>query len=147
MREDKGNLWTYPGVAVRVVTTNGVVKNNGALVMGRGCAQQLRDSMPGVDLMLGQHVRKNGNVPCRIALPGRPFDIWTMPVKHKWDEPADIDLIRLSATKMMRLARTYGVGNVVIPRPGCGNGQLQWSTVRHELSPILDDRFIAITFK
>jgi len=37
MKEDKGDLWGYPA-DYRCVTTNGVVKPNGKLVMGAGVA-------------------------------------------------------------------------------------------------------------
>ena len=41
MREVVGNLWTYPA-DIRVITTNGTVKNDGTCVMGRGCAAEAK---------------------------------------------------------------------------------------------------------
>jgi formylmethanofuran dehydrogenase subunit D len=38
---------------VVVVTTNGTIKKDGACVMGRGIARQVRDSIPGIDKRLG----------------------------------------------------------------------------------------------
>jgi hypothetical protein len=36
---------------------------------------------------------------------------------------------------------------VVLPRPGCGAGELDWTRfVRPALTALLDDRFVAITF-
>jgi hypothetical protein len=35
--------------------------------------------------------------------------------------------------------------NVLVPRPGCGNGQLDWEDVKPILLDHFDDRFIVVT--
>lgn len=142
MIEVRGNLWEYPA-DVRVITTNGFVKKNGECVMGRGCAQEAARKYPELPHILGMAIQSEGNV--AMFFPMKDDYLVTFPVKHNWFEKADLDLIAQSARKIASMA---GLRNkvIVVPRPGCGNGQLKWEDVRPVLEPILDDRFHIITF-
>ena len=42
---NEADLWLF--------TANGVIKRNGALVMGAGIAKTVRDKWPGIDLKIG----------------------------------------------------------------------------------------------
>lgn len=142
MIEVKGDLWSYVPASVRLITTNGTVKGwSGRAVMGRGCALEALNMTPGVDKLLGDYLTKYGNRPFYLTA-----DIGTFPVKHEWYEKADLDLIRDSAYKIVEMADGFGWQNVVLPRPGCGNGKLQWSEVRATIGSILDERFKVITW-
>lgn len=139
MIEDRGNLWTYPANLV-VITTNGFVKNNGAAVMGRGCALEATKKFPGIEFELGKLLSERGN---HVHLL-RP-SLATFPVKHNWWEVADMDLIAQSAHELVEISKNYS--RVVIPRPGCGNGKLDWKDVKPVIAPILvGEKFIVITF-
>lgn len=146
MREDIGNLWEYPSDAI-VITTNGFVKKNGEAVMGRGCAWEAAQMMPWLPASLGLSIKQDGNIVqdfgYRQELKKR---LLTMPVKHNWFEPADINLIEESAHGLRYLVHICELEKVVMPRPGCGNGQLSWQDVKPVLDKILDDRFVAITW-
>ena len=146
MIEVTGNLWTYPA-DVRVITTNGTVKKNGECVMGRGCAAEAKRRFPLIASELGDHIRKNGNVPCHFMGDLYDCDIITFPVKHQWFQRADPALIAQSAKTLLQLLE-FEAGDITIclPRPGCGNGGLRWEDVKPILEPILDDRFHVITF-
>ena len=141
MREAYGNLWDYPA-DIRVITTNGAVKKNGAVVMGRGCARQARDKYPGLDKKLGDLVTMHGNRAFRIV----GTDIATLPVKTHWKNPAEIPLIVRSCMQLMQMADKFGWESIVVPRPGCGNGQLSWNHVKPSVEGVLDDRFTVITY-
>lgn len=140
MRELEGvDLWEVPA-QVRVVTTNGVVRKDGACVMGRGCAEEAARRWPEVAYNLGSSIKKRGNI-CHIIY-GNPL-IVSMPVKHRFWEAADIDLIKDSAAQLVMMADENNWTSLALPRPGCGNGRLYWlRDVRPILLPILDDRFI-----
>lgn len=118
-----GNLWLAPRSEHEpmVVTTNGFVKRNGECVMGRGIARQVRDGVPGSALKLGELIARHGNRPFRLYP-----DIWTMPVKHNWMEQADLDLMAESLVDLAKMAERWQPELIRFPRPGCGNGGLDW---------------------
>ena len=143
MIEVTGNLWDYEADAI-VITTNGTVKKNGSAVMGRGCAFEAKQRFPGLDALLGARLTQaNMNIP--FILHQGPPALISFPVKHNWWEKADIDLIKQSAYTLAGLCAKDNA--IVMPRPGCGNGKLDWCDVRKVLEPILDDRFHVITFR
>ena len=63
-----------------------------------------------------------------------------------WACMARYDIIERSAKELVEVANEFDWRHIVIPRPGAGAGGLAWSDVKSILSPILDDRFYAITF-
>lgn len=75
MREATGNLWDA-NVDAYVITTNGTLKKDGTLVMGKGCAREARDMFPGIDKLVGKEVAARGNVPIvfrakvEVGIPG-----------------------------------------------------------------------------
>ncbi len=60
MKETQGNIWEIP-CKFRVITTNGQVRKDGRLVMGKGIALQARERFPGIDVILGDMVNLHGN--------------------------------------------------------------------------------------
>jgi hypothetical protein len=151
VREELCDLWERPA-DIRVITTNGFVKKNGEAVMGRGCAQEAKRRYPGMDLRLGERINRDGNhVHCLIdpmSGIGNTTGLLSFPVKHNWWEPADYDLIVRSAGELVDMvdSRWPFLGDVVVPRPGCGNGQRSWAEVRPLLEPHFDDRFIVVGY-
>jgi len=138
MKEARGNLWSFPGH--KVITTNGFVKKSGECVMGRGCAKEAADMFPHLPIQLGECIGLAGNHVYWFS----EYDLITFPVKHNWFEKADINLIRRSARELNRLADKIG-GTFVLPRPGCGNGLLDWEQVKPILQ-FLDDNFLVVTY-
>lgn len=145
MNEALGDLWTGAADAI-VITTNGTVRRDGALVMGRGCALQAKRRFPGIEYKAGSMVEHYGNRALNLGLFLPRTRIWTMPVKHNWWETADIQLIAESARQLMEMADRFSADAIRMPRPGCGNGNLNWQDVEPVLADILDDRFTAITY-
>ena len=176
MKEITGNLFDQEVDAI-CITTNGFVKKNGRSVAGKGCARTARDKWPNFDLELGRNIRNLGNVPAIVLEKvgsERPYTIFSFPVKpgrvtcdpiksnvvaHMqpkfqsgdgvpgWAAKAEIPIILDSAQKLVTLVDALGYDNIVLPRPGCGAGELYWSEVGPKLHRILDDRFSCITFK
>jgi hypothetical protein len=148
MRQVLGNLWDELA-DVHVITTNGYVKSNGACVMGRGCAREARDAFPGLDLKLGSYLQQHGNRPFHLGIwsdrLGSVYRLATFPTKHVWSQQSDLALIHQSAIQLVEMADKFGWEEIVMPRPGCGNGGLVWADVFTALVPVLDDRFKVIT--
>jgi hypothetical protein len=150
MREIRGDIMkliTTGEYDAFCITTNGCVKANGECVMGRGIALTCRDKYPGLAKHLGSHIREYGNHAFSLAtIKKTGVRILSFPVKHKWNEVADVELIKRSAGELMDLADKYDLNNILLPRPGCGNGLLKWSVVKSAIEPILDKRVIVATF-
>lgn len=141
-----------------VVTTNMVVER-GRAVMGAGVAKVIAQAFPEAPSILGQRLRHFGNVPILIGFWGQQAGfkeqwdklhtkpLWSFPTKHHWKDPSDIRLIIQSAKLLDWELKKYFGGarfSCAIPRPGCSNGGLEWSTVRTHLEPILDDNYLII---
>lgn len=154
MKEVTGNLWTTPA-DIKCITTNGDTNARGEAVMGRGCAREAKDRYPGLARHFARRLAQHGNVVQRlttILTDGRwEFDLLSFPVKHHWHEAADLPLIERSARDLVAYVDLWTLRRerspfVLLPRPGCGNGQLTWDEVRPVIEPLLDDRFTIITF-
>ena len=172
MKEAYGNIWDlalgnlccqcnrYP----IVVTTNGFVRNNGALVMGRGIAKEAAALYPNLPFMFGEIIRLHGNnvhlfvmvdEQSFISVPVKPRgQIWTdsnvvrhMQSKFKygdyvpgWACKAELPLIERS---LQQLATLWIEDHpIYCPRFGCGAGELNWRDVAPLCHKHLDDRFI-----
>lgn len=146
MKEITGNIFDIPDADAICVTTNGVVKRNGELVMGAGIAKQFAERYPDLPQFLGNLVTLHGNQPYIFnATPlARPVVV-SFPSKYDWKNPSSLDLIRRSALYLRDMVELKEWKKVVLPRPGCGYGGLKWETVKKVIEPILDDRFYIIT--
>lgn len=142
MREIKGNLFEQEVNAI-VITTNGFVKTDGKAVMGAGVAKQARDIYSGIDKMLGSRIKEYGNH-VFVLTDQIPFVV-SFPVKHVWNEPADLQLIERSCQELVTLTSKKGWKSVVIPKPGCGSGKRNWEKeVKLICGKYFDDRFLVI---
>ncbi len=143
------------------VTTNGYVryrKERPRAVMGRGVAYQLRVWMPDAEYRLGKHLVQNGNVPgvlgrinsttivsfpvkkecgiwpCEVVghVPSRKFSPGDR-IPGFWLK-ADPETIRKSAHELATLIKKEGWQKVLLPKPGCGAGELRWKDVARVLA-------------
>lgn len=158
MQETNGDMWTHPA-EVKAVTTNGSFSRlTGNAMMGAGCAGECRTKYPETVHTLGKLLKEKGSHvhlirdgdPYIVSYPTIPDDEWRdnhPDFKEHWASP--IELVVESAKELVTLMDTdprLQGKTCVIPRPGCGIGGLKWEDVKPHLEPILDDRFIIITF-
>jgi hypothetical protein len=144
-----------PGDAI-CITTNGFVKKNGEAVMGAGIAKEAKGFYPELPKLLGSAIKEGGNHVAVFWGLDRKMnyldgllierDIISFPVKHNWWEQADTSLIRRSCEELIYWMDEGHIESALLPRPGCGNGKLDWSDVKREIEPILDDRISVVTF-
>lgn len=125
------------------ITTNGEVKKNGEAVMGRGIALTAKSKFKGIERRLANRLNLHGNHVYVLGLTkhGR---VLSFPTKRRWRDSSHIDLIVSSAKQLVEKADEHNMKQVLLTRPGCGNGNLNWSTVKQELVSIFDDRFIIV---
>ena len=145
MQEIQGNIWDQKCDWL-CVTTNGIIKKNGCAVMGKGIALQAKQRYPYIDKILAQKIQKNGNIVSPlIKVDGHC--ILSFPTKHHWKDSSDLELIKESATQLKTHFDEQSEKPVVIlPRPGCSNGKLDWADVKAIIEPILiDDNFLVIS--
>ena len=143
MRELVADLWEVPAFA-RVITTNGTVRKDGKLVMGRGCAYEATLKYTDIAKRLGAQIQQHGLHVVAFDFPDQ-LPIIAFPVKYNYWELADLSLIYQSTKELVEITDFMGWTEVVMPRPGCGNGHRDWE---HEVLPIarlmLDDRFVVV---
>lgn len=139
----KGDMFSVFGISDWfLITTNAIIKKNGALVMGAGIARTCRDKWPGLDVKLGSAIRKNG--PEYGVILGRKLGIFQ--VKTHFKDEADLELIAMSARKLAVIAAARPDKRFDLNFPGIGNGKRSYDEVR-PLLDVLPDNVHVWTFK
>lgn len=143
MMEVTGDLFEVDADA-KFLTTNGIVNRAGAAVMGRGVAKQAADRWPRFPYRLAQLLQSpiGNHVGLIDYVDGTPY--FAYPVKIHWHDVAADHLIIQSAKEAVYIADLMQYTTLVIPRPGCGNGQRKWRDVKPLIKDILDERFLII---
>lgn len=146
MKEIKGDMFknNICGYDAICITTNGIIKNNGKAVMGAGVAKICRDKYKGSDINLANTLKKNGNH-VNIFFLHEGLFIISFPTKNNWRDKSDIDLIKRSALELEELVNKCKFERVLLPRPGCTNGKLNWEDVKAVIEPILSDKITIIS--
>lgn len=171
MKEVKGNM-LYMDCDALCITTNGFVKSNGECVMGKGIANQMYLAFPHLAKTLGRLIGTKGNQ-VHLLDTINNIDIVSYPtkprqgivnkdrsnvVKHMqhrftsdsfipgWAMVSDPELIIKSAHELVALADLKGWSTVLVPRMGCGAGELDWKDIKPLVSNILDKRFHICTY-
>jgi len=161
--ETKGNIWEYfySNEAAVVIPTNGSRDKFGYNVMDSGLALDAKELFPNLPMLIGRSIKKmkghNG-----VFVFSFPTDkvnevekkkeynfVFTFPTKYNyWDNVADFKRIELSTFQLVKalnqLEKRLGIEKVVVPRVGCGSGNLNWKEVQPILFNLLDERFIVI---
>lgn len=141
-KELQADFWDQ-GYGYGCITTNGYVTNDGLAVMGRGIAKQAAEKFTDIRRVLGYLIRSRGNHVHVLPFKWHDYDdvmvLVSFPVKHVWNEKADLELIKRSCSELMEMLPKNEY--VFLPRPGCGNGQLDWETqVKPVCQKYLDQR-------
>lgn len=130
-----------------VITTNGMTKQNGCAVMGKGIALEA-DKAFHLSGTLGKKLSESGNHCYNMGIhsySGNMFHIITFPTKNNWRYISSISLIIQSVKELISIADELGLERVFMPPVGCGCGGLSWDfQVQPLLELYLDDRFTII---
>ena len=104
---------------------------------------------PGLDKNLGIKIVSEGIKFCKIhSVEVRNkgnflgnIDIYAFHTKFHWKEKSSLELIKTSTEELRELLISLpSRAKVLLPRPGCGAGGLDWETVKLILQDKLDDR-------
>jgi hypothetical protein len=140
MIETCGDIWEHLGKAMIAVTTSGSVTRKGKAVMVRGVAGQAARRFPVLPEVLGLLLQTSGNHVHHLG-----DGVVSFPVEASaWEWP-DLRLISRSARELRELADREGWDKVLVPRPGCGGGGMDWREVRPLLEEHFDARFVVIS--
>jgi hypothetical protein len=148
MKTIKGNIWDFHNDGKWIIiTTNGIIKNNGEAVMGTGIALETAEKFPKIPKKLGDKIKQKGNLPFLFL----DEHIITLPVKNDWKEKADLKLLEhsvaiLSEAQKILEIRGY-TENIYMVWPGCGAGGRTKKEVRPILEKYLSDKFIVCELK
>jgi len=146
------------------ITTNGIVGADNKAIMGAGTAGEAARRYPSVRKTLGKALNAFGNLPYVIGMIGLDGNfqdtdaalikekkyrclLWSFPTKNDFRFKSDMNLIIKSCQLMVDHANKFELKKIVLPRPGCSNGKLLWADVKKLIEPILDDRFVIVSFE
>jgi len=134
-----GDMWSvFDEVDYFVITTNAIIKNNGAVVMGAGIAKQVRDKWPGIDIEIGRGIQK-------VCPSGGEYGlilgnkIGVFQVKYHFKHMANLYLIDQSAKALAAHARANPDTTYAMNFPGIGNGSLDKEAVQPILEKLPDN--------
>jgi hypothetical protein len=162
-QQDLFNSIFDPTVDAICITTNGQYTEDGVAAMFGGCAGVCARKWPATAKRLGKLLRtvhqnipfiigalnKEGEyiTPTNYSLHNKAFKclIISFPTLNFLGELADLELIQTSAAQLKEIADRWQLKNILIPRPGCGIGGLDYyQQVQPVLSQYLDDRFTIV---
>lgn len=142
MLEEFGDFWTIQGDA-RCITTNGALRVSGYAIMGKGISLQAKQRYPKIEITLGRLIQRYGNHTFKLG-----NGLISFPTKWHWREDSDLELIKRSAQELVFLLKDDSAKRILLTRPGCGNGNLNWSEVKSCINNILiDNKFIIVNQK
>lgn len=110
---------------VMFVTTNAMVRKDGALVMGRGAAEAAASLWPLLPYALGKAIKERPEY--GLIIPGSLIHgprIGAFQVKHHWRDEANLPLIMYATLKLKAVASSFPDSTFALNFPGIGNGRL-----------------------
>lgn len=151
MIEKQTNFWVeyveqnYNAI---VVTTNCIVKSDGCLVMGAGIALDFNKRFPYLSHDLGKRTKSHIELGRRgsisvINATDTVANIVSLPTKIDWRESSILSMIKENCYHMQIIANAFNWRKILMTRPGCGLGNLDWKVVKEAID-FLDDRFVVV---
>ena len=141
----EGDIFNSPAqVIVNTVNTVGV--------MGKGIALEFKKRYPDMFASYRTACEKKKLLIGKLMLWYAP-DHWILmfPTKEHWRNPSKIEYIEKGLMTFVRKYADYNISSIAFPKLGCGNGELDWNTVRplmeKYLSPLPIDIYIYLGFK
>lgn len=132
-------------------TTNTTLNSSGELIMGKGIAKIFQEKWPWLPSVWGYTIKKTKQRKFPLVLVHASNDEWynfayhvAFPTKTDWRKNSTLEIVENSAKQLEYLADSLGWERVLLPRPGCSNGGLNWEDVKPKIE-FLDDRFYILS--
>lgn len=136
---EKGNMWdVFHETDIFMITTNPIIRNDGAVVMGRGIALEAKTRFPELPYDFANELLTNGNSFVDRIGHYEGVPIWYFMVKNHWKEDADIGVIASSVFQLKKIA-SIGNNRIDLNFPGIGNGRLDRNSVLYLLEDLPDN--------
>lgn len=139
---ERGNMWDVFGKTdLFLITTNPIVRKDGAAVMGRGIALEAAKKYPEIQRSFGQWLQATDS--CRAScgwictLEGQ--DVGYFMVKNHWASNADPSIISKSVASLLEWMLDFQFERIDLNFPGIGNGKLKREDVLPLLEPLPDN--------
>ena len=125
-----GDLWDSD-CDIKAVTTNSFVRQDGALVMGKGAALQAARKFPELPFVAGQKLLwKFGHLSRYGWLYLPELNIGLFQVKRHWKNDAELRLIKYATEDLCKFLQKHSSITVAMNFPGIGNGRLSFDLVK-----------------
>ncbi len=121
IRGDIWSVWKKP-LHTCCITTNSVIVN-GRLVMGKGIAKEAANRFPDLPKIMGLAI---AGMTEPYYLRECPQQLICLQTKIHWRDPSPLWLVQRSLEKLGEIAERNPSRIYNLPRPGCGQGRLDW---------------------
>lgn len=131
MREQFGDLFSFPADWVCIPTNGQISQVTGRAVMGKGVAIQAQRRYPEIDSVLGLRLQTQGNHVHLLGSWGKKL-VFSFPTKEDWRKGSPLDLLIQSCSELHEIFMiSLSTPRIVLlPQIGCGVGGLLWEDVR-----------------
>jgi hypothetical protein len=134
MQEKVCDIWLEPA-EFRCIPTSGTLSRSGEAVLDTALAREAAQRFHGLASDLGRLIAARGNHVHLIRA-----GLLSFPIRqYDWARPSP-EIIERSARELGALV---GTAKTLLPRPGCGPGELTWEVVAPVLS-FLPDNIIVV---
>jgi hypothetical protein len=122
-----------------LITTNPIVRKDGAAVMGRGIALEAKSRFPELPYKYAKRLALLSEMLgpynyCDVIDKFAGQSVGFFMVKDHWKEPAKLDIISNSVDELYNWLQDDCLGRVDLNFPGIGNGKLK----REDVLPLLE---------
>ena len=113
-------------------------------VMGKGIALQFKQAFPEVfkqyakDSKLG-HIKVCSMHVVPVEELTNPKYVINFPTKKHWRDPSQMSYIDSGLQDLVKIVTELGIPTIAIPPLGCGNGGLDWASVRFKIEQAFKD--------
>jgi len=131
MIRELGDMWDcFDKTDYFIVTTNSYIRSDGALVMGRGIAKQVKDAFPELPFEFAKEITHLGEYGVIIAsTPYFKTNLGIFQVKRHYSDKAELSLIQASTDDLIDFTTIAGNVRIDMNFPGIGNGHLDYYDV------------------